>query len=341
MAGIRQQALRGREHTGFLRRIAPAVGLFFLAPLIAEFLLGNVSVTAVGSVFALAPLYGGGAVLVREVTRRSGRGWPTMLLLSGAYALVEEGLATQTLFNPSYYGLDLLSPARIPGLGMSAWWTLFVLTLHVVWSMGVSIALVEALVPARHREPWLGGPGLGVVGVLYVLGVVSIAFVTYQSERFVASVPQLAGAVVAVVVLIALAFRIGSPGRAGTAGAVPSPWLVGTLALLTSSLFLGLSLVSRGSWLIVAIYLGLYALVSGLVTTWARRAGWTDVHRLALAGGALMAYAWYGFPATPLVGAGGTVDLIGNTVFATAAIALLVAAIRATSRAQSVAKPPE
>ncbi|MGH3813749.1 MAG: hypothetical protein ACRDUV_15065 [Pseudonocardiaceae bacterium] len=30
------------------------------------------------SVLFLAPLYGGGAVVVREVTRRSGRGWPTM-----------------------------------------------------------------------------------------------------------------------------------------------------------------------------------------------------------------------------------------------------------------------
>lgn len=39
-----------------------------------------------------------------------------------------------------------------------------------------------------------------------------------------------------------------------------------------------------------------------------------------------MTYAWYGFPATPILGATGTEDLIGNIVFAGAALALLAAA---------------
>ena len=64
-----------------LRRIAPAVGLVFLAPLAAEFLLGNLPITLLAGLVLLAPLYGGGALLIREVTRRAGRGVPTMLLL--------------------------------------------------------------------------------------------------------------------------------------------------------------------------------------------------------------------------------------------------------------------
>ena len=63
-----------------LRRIAPAVGLFFLAPLVAEFLLGNLPVTVLPALVLLAPLYGGGALLIREVTRRAGRGVPPMLV---------------------------------------------------------------------------------------------------------------------------------------------------------------------------------------------------------------------------------------------------------------------
>ena len=58
----------------FLRRIAPAVGLFFLAPLAAEFLLGNLPITLLAGLALLAPMYGGGALLIREVTRRVGRG---------------------------------------------------------------------------------------------------------------------------------------------------------------------------------------------------------------------------------------------------------------------------
>lgn len=329
----RIRAAADRRHFGLLRRIAPVVGLFFLAPLIAEFLLGNMSVSEFPAIFFLAPLYGGGAIVVREVTRRSGRGWPTMILLSLAYALVEEGLAIQTLFNPTYHGLDLLSPARIPGIGMGAWWTLFVLTLHVVWSMGVSIALVEALVPARRTAPWLGGFGLGVAGAIYGLGAVLVAAATYQSERFVAAPSQLAGTALAVGAVLLLAFRPGTRDRPATGGFVPRPWLVGAFTLLTSSLFMASNLMFPRGWGSVVLYLALYALVIALLTRWSRRAGWTGTHRLAVAGGALLTYAWYGFPSTPVLGATGAIDLIGNAVFAAVALALLVAAVRAVPSA--------
>jgi hypothetical protein len=61
-----------------MRRALPAIGLFFLSPLVAEYLLGNLPITAIAALVLLAPLYGGGAVLIREVTRRAGRGWPTI-----------------------------------------------------------------------------------------------------------------------------------------------------------------------------------------------------------------------------------------------------------------------
>src|SRR5437588_4144985 len=91
-----------------LYRIAPAILLFFLAPLVAEFVLGDLTFAQIGALFALAPLYGGGAILIREITRRSGRGWPTFLLLGLAYAFLEEALLTQSLFNPNYLHLRLI-----------------------------------------------------------------------------------------------------------------------------------------------------------------------------------------------------------------------------------------
>jgi hypothetical protein len=57
-----------------LRRIAPAVGLFFLAPFVAEFLLGDLPITMLPALVLLAPMYGGGAPLIREVVRRRGLG---------------------------------------------------------------------------------------------------------------------------------------------------------------------------------------------------------------------------------------------------------------------------
>lgn len=97
--------------------LASAAGLFFLAPLIAEFLLGNLPVNMLPALVLLAPLYGGGALVIRESVRRTGRGWPSILLLGLAYAIVEEAFATQSLFNPDYLGLKLhfLDAGHIPG----------------------------------------------------------------------------------------------------------------------------------------------------------------------------------------------------------------------------------
>src|SRR5262249_35453142 len=116
--------------------LAPALTLLLLAPIVGEFLLGDLTVRQLGFVAFFIPQYGGGALLVRELTRRWRRGWPTMLMLALAYALVQEGLTTQSLFNPNYANERLLDYGYIEALGTSLNWTVFVLTLHVVWSIG-------------------------------------------------------------------------------------------------------------------------------------------------------------------------------------------------------------
>ncbi len=132
------------------RSIPAAVTLFFVAPLVAEFLLGDFPATWLPLILVLAPMYGGGALFIRELTRRTGRGWPTILLLGVAYAITEEAFTTQSLFNPHYLGMHahLLAHAWIPSLGIGAWWTIFMLNVHAFWSVGVSIALAEGLFPS-------------------------------------------------------------------------------------------------------------------------------------------------------------------------------------------------
>jgi hypothetical protein len=73
----------------FNRRLWLVVGLLVLSPLIAEFLLGNQPITQVGGLVLLAPVYGWAAVLIREVTRRTSRGRPTIFLLGAAYGLFQ------------------------------------------------------------------------------------------------------------------------------------------------------------------------------------------------------------------------------------------------------------
>jgi hypothetical protein len=63
------------------RKISPVITLFFVAPLVAEYLLGDLPLKLLPALIFLAPAHGGGAILIRETARRARRGWPTMLLL--------------------------------------------------------------------------------------------------------------------------------------------------------------------------------------------------------------------------------------------------------------------
>ena len=174
------------------RSIPAAIALFFTAPLVAEFLLGNLPIKMLGALIALAPMYGGAALLIRELVRRTGRGWPSILLLGAAYTLIEEGFVTQSLFNPDYLKMQmhLLDHAWIPALHISAWWTLFMFNLHTFWSISVSIALVAALVPTRAEQPWLGRLGDSIVALLFLAGCALSTAMTLKGDRFVAARPR-------------------------------------------------------------------------------------------------------------------------------------------------------
>ena len=201
---------RHRGLTSEEEGIWPALGLMFAAPLVAEFLLGNLPIKLLPALIVLAPMYGGGALLIREMVRRTGRGWPSILLLGMAYGIFEEAFTTQSLFNPNYLKLNLglLTPAYIPSLGIGAWWTLWMLMVHGIWSISTPIALVEACVPDRARTPWLGRVGLVVVAMVFLFGACANTAIGYKQDHYLASMAQFVGAAVVIVLLVASAFLI-------------------------------------------------------------------------------------------------------------------------------------
>ncbi|MER7367607.1 hypothetical protein [Nonomuraea wenchangensis] len=330
------------------KRLLPALGLFVLSPLTGEFLLGNLPVTALPALIVLAPLYGGGTLLIRELARRGGAGWPGMVLLAVAYGVVEEGLLTRSLFDPHFAGMDLASYAWLPGVGMSAWWTTFVLGgVHAAGSVLAPIAVMEALVPSRAEEPWLGRPGLVVAGVLYVLGAAATGLTNPDVYR--PSAGQLAGAAVVAALLAVLALRrtrgqapepVAERARGQVRGWVPGPWSVLGLTLVAGLAFwlAALTIDALGAWPAVAANLALYAAAYALVARWARRAGWGPAQRFALGAGWLLTYAWHSFLQPPALPAAPAVDLAGNVVFSVAAVVLLAVAwsrVRAAARGTS------
>ncbi|MGW6281043.1 hypothetical protein [Kribbella sp. NPDC055071] len=313
------------KSAGGFKRALPALGLFFLSPMVAEFLLGNIPINGLFALFGLAPLYGGGAVLIRELVRRRGWGYPSVVLLALAYGILEEGITTQSLFNPNYAGQRLLDQGHIAALGMGGPWTVFVLGLHTIWSITVPIVVIESM-SRRPREPWLGKVGLSVYSVLFVVGVVATTVIQLANDSFVASAGQFAGVAVAIVVLIALAAVVGRRTPRRTTGAVPPAWTFAIGGLVVSSAWMLSSDVIKNAWLCAGSMLVLDLLAALVLGYCSRRTGWTQRHSLAVAGGTMLTYAWHAFPEEPIFPATHTVDLIGNTVFALIAVAVLVSA---------------
>ncbi len=310
--------------SAFLRRIAPALGLGLLSPWVAEFLLGHIAIDGYQILLYFGPLYAGGAILIRELTRRAGRGWPTIFLLALAYGLIEEGLVTQSLFNRTFFDMDLLGQAYLPALGIGGWWTCYVLTLHTVWSIAVPIAISEAFVPARATTLWLGWRGLMVAALLFVIGAIALFRLTYNMAQFVATPAQLTGTLVFIGVLITAAFTMGRV-QPRSERAAPRPRNVGIFSFFATTIFM----VTHWffvDWSVLIAYLVLWGIVSLTVVRWSSSKGWQLGHQLALAGGALLTYAWHAFLLPPNIGSAGIVDLIGNVVFALVALGLLVIA---------------
>jgi hypothetical protein len=149
-----------------LRRLAPVVGLLLLSPIAAEYLIGCGEIISrplelLAGLVILGPLYGTVAVLIHEVARRAGRGWPTILLLGLAFGLVQAGLIDQSLFNCSYGDIPSLEedlrPTFIPLLGVSVSQLLNFVVGHMIWSFAAPIAVVEAVVPHQaDRRGWGG-----------------------------------------------------------------------------------------------------------------------------------------------------------------------------------------
>lgn len=281
-----------------MRGVAAAASLFFLTPLVAEYLLGDIPLTNVGALVALGPMYGGGAILIRETLRRTKRGWPSFVLLALAYAVMEEALVSQSLFDPHYLGLHLLAYGYLPALGTAFPWVVYVLGIHVIWSMAVPIGLTEALFAGDEAEPWLGKIGLGVTVALLLFGATAAAVFTRHSGPYRDSAAQIACALAVIALLIVAAFRV--PRVASTPSSSPAPIaLVGGACFLLGSAFL--LLYGRGASLGWPWPLTVWALLLAgglmiLLFWWAtRQRTWNARTAWAAATGGMLVYAWYGY----------------------------------------------
>jgi hypothetical protein len=281
-----------------LRGIGAAASLFFLAPLVAEYLLGDLPLSNIAALVALAPMYGGGAILIRETVRRSGRGWPTFILLALAYAVMEEALVSTTLFDPHYLGLSLIAYGYIPALGTALPWLIYVLSIHVIWSIAVPIGLTEALFHDAEQKPWLGKVGLAVTCLLLVFGAVAAALFQRHSDPFRDTPAEMICSVIAILLLVATAFHFPRPAAAQMPRPAPVAVVGGSAFLLGSGLLLLYGRGSSAGWPWPATVLA-ELLADGLLIGlfwWATRIrAWNALVAWGAATGGMLVYAWYGY----------------------------------------------
>lgn len=155
----------------FVRR--PAVAVLLLAPF-----LGEVLSTSTPPLDLLVPwilalqvaLYGCGALLCRELARRSRLGLPGLVLLAAAYGVYEEALVTGYWFDAGYH-----DGAGIGGYGR-VWHTNLLVAVHltafhVAVSICSSVLLVERRFPGSRDRPWAGRRGLASAAVALLVVV--------------------------------------------------------------------------------------------------------------------------------------------------------------------------
>lgn len=336
-------------------RIVPVIMLAVLSPLTAEFLLGDQYLQGLPPApvqivmfLAFVAFYGMAAVLIRELGRRLRVGWPGLLLLALGYGIFEEGLITQTLFNPHYLGLDLLAPGHIAALGMGAPWTVFVISLHVVWSICTPIAIVEAWYgsrrPNRQRNDAIGQPAteswLGPVGVTVCIVVLLIGAAGTFAESTLAAAPvflahpgQLIGAAVAAALAVVGAITLlrrdrSSSSRSARADSVSTPvrqiLAAAVFGVLATSVFQAANRLPHSlAWLSFAGMLLVWLIALLIMNRWRPVA-------FGVAAGAVLTYAWVGM--LPAIRTGTTGAIIEQSILILTYLLLLTWTTRRLTR---------
>jgi hypothetical protein len=319
-----------------VRRLTPwprqVLALLVAAPLIGEVVFGSTPLTRVYNLIFEVGMYGGAAVLVRELVVRRRLGASSLIALGLAYGVFEEGLVLQSLFDRHYPGLDFLGYYG-HGAGTSWPWAAFIVPYHAVFSITIPIGLVHLWFPDAAARPWLTRAGVAAVAALFAVGCLDLVlFFTLARRPPPATSAVVLGVTTALVVSVVLLAGWASPGRRHPGPAASSTRPSSMPAPLSNRAARLLGLSAGLSW-----FIGLRVLLIGdgnnvpapvvpaiavaLFTLW-----WATVSRLtgtrhvqpeqwcALFAGALTSSWFMGFLISVVSGGPPVVNLVGHVL---------------------------
>ena len=204
----------------------PILLLLLLTPGIPEYLSGSSPINAVVlnpgqfvfQIVANLGLYGPGALLIHEAKVRWGKGWASVLLLGGAYGILEEGVALSTLFNPAGGPVGTLGTYG-HWLGVNWVWSAGIVPFHAVWSISLPILILGLAVPQSVNRRLLSDRGTAATAGILGLDVVLLMIFVHGVSGYWMGLPILSGSLAAVALLILLARRAPAGLLAARTGA--------------------------------------------------------------------------------------------------------------------------
>jgi hypothetical protein len=248
-------------------------------------------------------IWGGGAVMIRELVRKRALGWANMLCLALALAVAEECIIQQTSYAPLIVYIKGTVWAR--ELGVNYVYFLWAVVYEAVLVVLLPVMLTEMLFPARRDRAWLSKAGWTVLLILFALGSLAAWFLWTQLVRVQvlhlgaynpSALHLLAGlAMIAVLFWAALGPPRGRLAGLGAPKAPPAPWLAGLAGAIWAVAWFAIEVLAFGiapdlsPAIAVAGGLAVCAVMLALAPGWTRHGTWGDRHRAWLLAGTMIA----------------------------------------------------
>jgi hypothetical protein len=285
-----------RQTTEDARYRGPVWTLLILAPVIGEVLSGA---TRLSFLFVLLPeimVWGGGALLCRELVRRWRAGALSLLLLGLALSVAEEFIIQQTSIAPLPFLGANAEYARY--FGINCLYFLFMLGYESLWVVLVPVQVTELCFPSRRSHPWLRTRAIIVTCTCFLIGSILAWYGwTQQARPNLHAAPYRPpaalillglGAIAALVFLAWRLRRIAHPGQSITYRS-PNPWLIGIVIFVWTTAWWSLMVLIFSPHPAIPAPLALLGATVwacagfGLAGYWSTGAGWSDTHRFAAA----------------------------------------------------------
>jgi hypothetical protein len=188
------------------------------SPGIIEYLSGSSALSAIVlnpvwfpiGLAANLGLYGPGVLLIREAVIRWNKGWWTVLVLGSAYGILEEGVALNTMFNPT---ASVVGSLGVYGhyLGVNTVWVPGIIMVHAVFSIAIPILLLGLALPETRGQSLLNPRQIRQAFAILTIDVALLFLFNLLGLHFFMGWALLLGSLAVIAVLVFIAYRVPFP----------------------------------------------------------------------------------------------------------------------------------